>query len=373
MKNIFFLSLLFIWGVSCKKESGGGYGVPTITRVAQPLVSASIDSGSFNQWVIIYGTNLASTQSVSFNDQSVAYDSLYASDTSVTVKIPRAVPAKVTNTVQVTTKGGTATYTFTILIPPLQVTDMLNEYTPVGDTLTVTGQYFDIYGLDTTATAVTFTGGETAKVIAGTATTLTVIVPSGAQPGPITVTGPAPLSTTVTTVAWYMDNRNFLFTMNPFNGWNGSNLVSSGPSPAPINGPYFNVSKAWQSGYAWDPYCSNWCNIPTALVNDPTQYVNYGLKFEMNVSSGGGELPEPLYMCFNSGVFESYMYDPSGTNTYPFTTNGQWETFTVPLSSWGNLGGFVYSNPMIMEFMLQGPNAAQSDFAICNFRLVPIK
>src|SRR5882757_7866127 len=137
IKNIFLffggLLLAGYIGSSCKKDSNPGYGVPTITRVAQPLDSTGINSGSFTQWVIIYGTNLSSTQSVSFNDQDVPYKTLYASDTSVTVQIPRAIPQKITNTLMVTTKGGTATYNFATLIPDLQLTGMLNEYTAVGD------------------------------------------------------------------------------------------------------------------------------------------------------------------------------------------------------------------------------------------------
>ena len=131
IKNIFFLlcglSLAGIIGSSCKKDSAPSYGIPTISHVAQPLNSAGIDSGSFTQWVIIYGMNLASTQAVSFNDQAVAYKTIYSSDTSVTVQIPRAIPQNITNTLTLTTKGGTATYKFTTLIPALQLTGILNE------------------------------------------------------------------------------------------------------------------------------------------------------------------------------------------------------------------------------------------------------
>jgi hypothetical protein len=368
--SLFLGGLLWVvlLGTSCKKNNNVSFGVPTISMVSQPLDSVGINTGSFAQWVTIYGTNLGSAQSVSFNDQTVAYKDIYASDTSVTVQIPRSIPQKVTNTVTVTTKGGTVTYNFTTLIPDLQVTDMFNEYTPVGDTLIVTGQNFDLYGLDTSATTVTFTGGQMVSVASGTPTGLKVVVPAGAQPGPITVKGPASTNVNVTTTAWYMDNRNFLVSMTNFTGWNGSAYLSSGPNPAPINGPYFEVNKTFQAGYQWDPWCSNYCNIPAALVNDPTQYVHYALKFEMNAVA----LPAPLYMCFNNGTFENYLYDPSGTNTFPFTTNGQWETFTVPLSSWGNLNGFTYVSSMIMEFMVQSGIAVPANFAICNYRLVPI-
>src|SRR6187402_1463973 len=170
IKNIFLFMIVGLLagllGTSCKKDSQPGYAMPTITRVAQPLDSSSINSGAFTQWVIIYGTNLGSTQSVTFNDQSVDYKTIYSSDTSVTVQIPRAIPKDITNTITVTTKGGTATYQFTTMIPDLKLSGMLNEYTAIGDTLILLGQNFDLYDLDTSATTVTFTGGAVVNVVA---------------------------------------------------------------------------------------------------------------------------------------------------------------------------------------------------------------
>lgn len=358
--------------VSCKKETKISYTQPVITRVAQPLDSTGIVSGSFTQWIIIYGEHLSSTESVTFNDQVVDYKNFYASDTSISVQIPRAIPENVTNTITVTTKGGTATYQFTVLIPDLQLAGILNEYTAVGDTLTLVGQNFDLYGFTKEGTIVTFTGGQTANLTDASPSALKLIVPEGAGEGPISIKGTAPLNTEATTPDWYKDSRNMLFSMDPFTGWNGSAFISSGPDPAPVNGPYFKVNKSWQGGWAWDPFCSNNCNIPQELVNDPAQYVHYAIKFEMNTPAGPPSLPLKLYMCFNSGNFREYFYDPSGSGTFPFTTNGKWQTFTVPLKNWGNLDGFTFSSTMIMEFMLKDANPSESNFAICNFRMVPL-
>jgi hypothetical protein len=131
------------------------------------------------------------------------------------------------------------------------------------------------------------------------------------------------------------------------------------------------VIKSWNSGWAWDPFCSNNCSLPDGLVNTPGAYVNYALKFEMWTPASGTALPLKLYMCFNSGNFKEYFFD-AGNGVYPFSTGGKWETFTVPLKSWGNLDGFAFSSSMIMEFMLKDANASQSNFSICNFRMVPI-
>jgi hypothetical protein len=133
------------------------------------------------------------------------------------------------------------------------------------------------------------------------------------------------------------------------------------------------VSKNWQGGYAWDPFCSNNCAMPAELVSDPSQYVNYAVKFELYTPATLPAMPLTLYMCFNSGNFKEYFFDVSGNNTYPFTTGGKWQTFTAPLSKWGNLQGFAFSDPMIMEFMLKDNNPSVSNFSICNFRMVRIK
>lgn len=367
------LSLIY----ACKKTSDApNYGLPVITRIAPSThIDTSIGSGIFNEWLIIFGTHLGSTQNVSFNGITVPYNEIYATDTSISIKIPRVIPKNVTNTIEVTTKGGTASHSFTVNVPPLKVNAILNEYTPIGDTLVLIGENFDLYRITKDTGFVTFTGGSGSKVVSATSDTIKTIVPQGAQPGPLSISGDPTLCdlAKVKTSGWYMDNRNFLFDMSNYWGWNGRDFISSGPTPQPINGPYFKVKKDWAGGWAWAPFCSNGCAIPEALVNDPSQYINYALKFEMSTPPGSPALPAPLYMCFNSGDFKDYFYDPTGKGIFPFSTNGKWQTFTVPLKDWGNLNGFIFKSSMIMEFMIKTPNPLQSDFSICNLRLVPIK
>jgi hypothetical protein len=359
-----------------KTSNSPNYGLPAITRIAQPTnADTSIVSGIFNEWLVIYGTHLESTQSVSFNGIMVPYDQLYATDTSISIKIPRVIPDNVTNTIEVITKGGTASHSFTVNIPPLKVNAILDEYTPIGDTLIIIGENFDLYKVTADTGLVVFTGGASSKVISATSDTIQVIVPQGAQPGQLSISGDPALGdlAKVKTSGWYMDNRNFLFDMNNYWGWNGRDFISSGPDPHPINGPYFKVEKDWAGGWAWAPFCSNNCAIPEALVDDPGQYINYALKFEMHTPIGSPALPAPLYMCFNSGDFKDYFYDPTGKGLFPFSTNGKWQTFTVPLKDWGNLDGFTFKPSMIMEFMIKAADPSQSNFSICNLRLVPIK
>lgn len=373
--QLFFLSAALAVSVSsCKKEEeNGGNESPVISKIYTPTNrETGLTTGALNQWLIISGSNLSGTQSVAFNDVVVQPENFFANDTSVTIRIPRQLPGSVNDKVTVTTNYGTTTYDFKVVIPQLLVTDMANEYVNAGDTLEILGDYFDLYGLDTSATTVTFAGDKTTNVVASSASSLKVIVPADVQPGALKITGPAPVNTSVTTTAWYKDNRNFLFDMSAYNGWNGASFLSSGADPAPLNGPYFKVAKSWQGGWAWDPFCSNNCNIPEALVNDASQYKNYALKFEMYTPASTPALPTKLYMCFNTGGFKDYFFDPSASGNFPYSTKGVWRTFSVPLKDWGNLDGFTFKSSMIMEFMLKDANPGESNFSICNFRIVPL-
>jgi len=373
MKNVkisIALLLIYTFIFSCSKNDKLGYGQPSIYRVEQPTDSTNISAGSFEQWIKIYGVNLATTQTVALNDQVVGDSLFYANDTTITLQIPRAIPQNVNNTLTVVTKGGTTTYSFVVNVPALEFTGMFNEYTPIGDTMTLVGKNFDLYDFKPDSSSVIFTGGAVAKVLSVTPTAIKLIVPAGAKEGPVIIQGSAPINAKDTSSAWYMDSRNLLFGMDPFTGWNGASYLSDGPNPISINGTYFHVAKPWQGGYAWDPFCSNNCAIPGELVADPALYKNYAVKFEFYTPASGNTMPLSLYMCFNSGDFREYFYD-IGNGSYPFSTGGKWETFTVPLKNW-SLDGFVFSSSMIMEFMLKDANPSVSDFSICNFRIVPL-
>lgn len=373
MKQILILFLSLVLLQACKKDDTAAGGTPVISKVYTPTDrSNGLVTGELNQWLIIGGANLANTESVEFNDISVSRELFFANDTSVTVRIPRQIPGNVNNKITVTTPAGTASYDFTIMIPQLKVSGMTNEYVEAGDTLEVIGDYFDLYEIDTSATRVDFTGGVSANVAVATPGSLKVVVPEGAQPGPLTITGPAPANLAITTSAWYHDNRNFLFDMNSFGGWNGAAYLSEGPDPAPINGKYLKVAKSWQGGWAWDPFLSNNCNIPQELVDDAANYVNYALKFELYTPATGPALPLKLNVVFNTGGFRDYFFDVSGSENYPYSTRGKWRTFTLPLKDWTSLADYTFVNPMIMEFMLKDANPSESNFSICNFRIVPL-
>ena len=145
---------------------------PTITALAP----ASVVVGDA---LTLTGTNLATATAVAFSGIPVTTFTV-VSASQITTTVPLGAT---TGKVTVTTPGGTATSTdsITVIDPPV-----ISGFTPLsgvaGTTVTLTGT--NLAG----ATSVMFNGVVSTAVTLISATSLTAIVPTGALPGPISVT-----------------------------------------------------------------------------------------------------------------------------------------------------------------------------------------
>lgn len=368
-KSFLYFLLVLLTGITgCSKNDDPPPGAPVITHVTTSTNRVTpITNGELNQWLIIIGRNLSGTRKVEFNDLVAEYKDIYSSDTLVSVQVPRKIPGTVNNKLTLTTDHGTVTYDFPIEIPQLKNTGFEFDYAAAGSTLTILGDNFDLYGFLKEGTTVTFTGGATAQLTEATATALKLTVPNGAQAGAITVKGAAPMNTTFTTTAWYLDSRGVLMDLNAFGGWNGAAFISSGPDPVPFAGQkYFKITKAFGGGWAWDPFMSSRVPIPAEIVADKTKVSNYSLKFELYASGNG--VPSPINIVFQDPGYKETWFDPSGKGQYPFTTGGKWLTMTVPMTAFD---GHTFPATPIMEIMIRGDQPTNANFAITNFRIVP--
>lgn len=160
---------------ACKKNNSLGYtpgsGAPTITSVhtfgkqdttvrydtvisydaqgnqtstlkQRPFPYNPLDSvitqGNLGSYVVIYGTNLGSATSVTFNGTSAFLNRAWNTDKSIVIAIPGNAPAtgpRATNTLIVTTTHGTVTSKFAIIAPP----PIVNSYSSFD--FTSTGGY----------------------------------------------------------------------------------------------------------------------------------------------------------------------------------------------------------------------------------------
>jgi len=78
----------------------------------------------------------------------------------------------------------------------------------------------------------------------------------------------------------YKDDRNIIFGYDK-NGsvWGDTDFITTGPTPAPINGPYVCVNKSI-GNYEWTEFSvHNNIALPADIV---TNLANYVLRFEVN-------------------------------------------------------------------------------------------
>ena len=110
---------------SCKKNDSSS-GQPVITNVRS--VDTTKRDSSFVQAVpgsliVIQGSNFDGLQAVFFNDTSAYFNPVYATSTNIIITIPAtaqtaATDPNVPSVIKVVTSHGTATYAFTLYLPP---------------------------------------------------------------------------------------------------------------------------------------------------------------------------------------------------------------------------------------------------------------
>jgi hypothetical protein len=350
----------------CKKDDTEVCGgPPTITSVTLPTDRTKVStSGNLADWIIIKGTNLCNLSQLSFNDVDVALADAYITATEITVQIPRLVPKKVTNTITVVTAGGTAQTTYTLVVPPLTVSGMANEYTAPGQRAAIVGSNFDIYEVSPAKGKVLWNGTPLA-ITKTTADSVYFVVPAGAVPGDqLKVQDANGIQTAVP--GRYKDNRNVIFNYGA-NGsvWGSTAFISTGPTPAPVDGPFIRINQNIPGSYTWTDFSvHNNIVLPADVV---TNLANYVLRFEVNTLKPFNSNTIRISIDGNVDSQNTYWWAP----TTPFNTRGQWRTMTVPLSSFINDPAALNKPLHKCQFIFAGLNSLDADISFDTFRVVP--
>ena len=349
----------------CKKDAEDVCGgTPTLTSVTSTTDRTKTNaSGNLADWIIVHGTNLCNLSTLSFNDVDVSLADAYITPTEITVQIPRVVPKKVTNTITVTTAGGTAQTTYTLSIPPMTVTSMSNEYAPAGQKAAIVGSNFDLYEV-TPAKGKVLWNGTPLAITKTTADSVYFVVPANATPGAsLKVVDANGKQTDVP--GRYKDNRNIVFGYDTGGSvWGANTFITTGPTPAPVNGAFIRINQPI-SAWAWTEFSTN--NTIVLPVDVATNPNNYVLRFEVNTLKP-----------FNANVIKfSIDGDAGSNNTYlwtpatPFYTRGQWSTKTIPLSAFINKPADLNKPQHECKFLFHGDGALDADISFDNFRIVP--
>lgn len=339
-KMLFLFIALAMTGlfISCSDDDLPNNGKPIISyvRVTNPEAADSlIVAAGQGSMIAIIGQNLQQIRELWINDRKASLVPTYITNTSILTRMPSRIPTEVNNLMKLFfADGDSLLYDFEVAINKPLITSMESEYVPVGDTAVIRGNYFY------KPLEVSFADGVTAEVISIEDDVIEVIVPEGAERGPITIASNFGVTESK---FWYLDNRNVILN---YDDLTAAGSWRSGPiaSENGLDGNYLRLYGSLKANErVEDNFTSQfWGHTryseKTNLVEgDPRNYV---LKFEVRVVSWYGSY---LNICWgpwdNAGNAEVWgnlngrgIWGPWEIENKSFTTNGKWITAVIPLS-----------------------------------------
>jgi hypothetical protein len=357
----------------CSDDVSGGAPRVRYVRITEPTSADSLlVAAAQGQMVAIMGENLQNVVEVWFNDQPAQLQTTFITSTSIITRIPAELPEVITNKMTlVFANGQTLEYDFSVDISEPLVTRMKSEYVNTGDVATFYGDFFY------EPLVVTFSGGVEAEIVEVEDRVLSVIVPDGAEPGPVTIASNFGITETD---FWFRDNRNIIasFDVPLVNGvWQGpTRIVSSDPDITPVNNKFIRVNAELGPWPFYEMYGGpkegdigiEAKSIPQGAIISPG---DYSLKFEIITlkSMAGATMRLHIGNADNSGLDAArqssfYAWEVN------LDTGGEWQTVTLP---WADVyQGFEYDPEGYSVFIyFHGPNAASHNFGLDNIRVVP--
>lgn len=375
-------------------------GTPVVSYVRIPDAASSdslVSHAYMGTTIALVGDNMQSVKEIYFNDQKAILNSSFITPTSLIVDIPNTIPSVVTNAIyMVNNVGDTTKYSFGVDVPNPLLNSMDCEYVADGGTAVINGNFFlPVAGSD--VPEVYFTPNIKATVVSASINKISVLVPAGATPGPISVK--SRYGTTRSKSFQFRDNRGIILdwdNTNASGGWRAGVIGNS--NPAGVAGNYVRFSGSLDdskgAGSSWneDAFSFNlWGSANGRPQGDlfsikPEDAV---LKFEVNVTKAWSCCAlQMIFTPWSTSGTNGYIADgttPRGlwrpweaTGTYK--TDG-WVTVSFPIKNFnmshtggslkladaGNYGGLTF-------FVYHGGIAGAActpEICIDNIRVVP--
>lgn len=375
-KSVLFLLMAFAMAgtfTSCSDDEDLQFGTRMIEyiRVTAPESSDSlIVAAGQGSMVAIIGKNLQDARELWVNDRKASLTPTLITNTSIITRIPSLIPMDITNKMKIVfADGDSLIHNFVVDISEPLISHMVSEYVVTGDVATIRGNYFY------EPLTVTFTGGVTGEIVSVEDEIIEVIVPEGAEPGPITVT--TNFGETESDF-WFRDNRNIIadFENTDFAGWwHGKDyIVASDPAIPAISDKFIRINKelaAWAWFEMWvgngGTILQDTQDIPAEAFAEPG---DYSLKFEINTLEPLTGANLRMYMGPDmpgerGEIF--YLWEPN------VDTGGEWQTVAIPFEEFLEANTTLEYDPngYQVSFHFSGPNAVHANFGLDNIRVVP--
>lgn len=363
-------------------------GAPVVNKIvmANDITGTPIESAAFTQVIRLEGQNLNNVTSIRFNDIEADMGEIYSKYDVVLAKIPRKLPKTVTDRVYITTSDGETSFPLKVTIPELKIQGLYCEYAEPGDTTTIPGNDYDLFGI-TAEDAVVMVGNVQASVIGATQDELTIHIPYRATKGdPITVMGSK--MTAPVTIDYAKTPESFLFNLkkNSPSDWPGvggfthaskyswapANFLYSkfdagkdDPQPLSDDGTYIRF-KDDVGAWGWMVFWAGYIDLPADVGANPE---NYEMRFEF-----WNDNKYPLNSTYRV-IFGTYQWYPGG-NGVVLNTKNHWKTIRIPLDEQDPEGNVMVpkgtdTSTRYSFMIIFSPTAAQTyNLAMTNFRFV---
>ncbi|MDP4265084.1 MAG: cell shape determination protein CcmA [Bacteroidota bacterium] len=282
-------------------------------------------AGKLGNFYIIYGSNLGSTSSITFNGYSAYFNRALITDNSIIVQVPSKTPyfgAQATDSLIITTLYGKAYYKFSILPPPPTVTGYSNYNFSTGSRITLTGVGF------ATVTSVTLSGTSSGTanvtIVNQNDSVLVVQFPAttiarGTLGFGYTAAG-SPQTATATQELVDLDNAYQIFTDDFQNAWgDGSWQSPSGKSTNQAkSGTASFMGTFTANGWKIEGFSNWWPSLP---YDNSYKYFSFWVK--------GGTVNHTLNIETNTSALG---YGQNDGNPIVVPAN-VWTYFKIPISS----------------------------------------
>lgn len=338
-KYILILISILVAGIfsACNDDDNDSKGTPSVDYVR------AIDANKSDSLVVqaylgsplaIMGDNLGGVKEIWFNDQQAKLNPVYITNNSILVSVPNTIPVDVTNKIRLITRSGAeTTYDFKVDVPAPSLLSLENEYAAEGEINVIKGDYF-------IEPKVFFNGGKEAEIKKFSMTEITVVVPSGAIPGPITVE--SMYGSTRSTFS-FKDNNSVTPTTHIFidaesSAWNGWGLSGFG-SEGGVQGKYL-VLEGQSGSWVWpaNPLQLYYINPTRESLIKEGKIEELALRFEV-YSHNWQDTPLVIWFSKDENTHNIDGEDPQA-HWKPYLKAGSksnyqtegWKTITIPLT-----------------------------------------
>ncbi|MEL7121084.1 MAG: glycan-binding surface protein, partial [Bacteroidota bacterium] len=348
LKNIIFISLVFLSVLSCREE------VP-----APVIVAVSPNFGPAETLVTFEGMNLQSIKQIAFSDQVINFNTAYNSENALLLRIPTNVPLG-EHEVSITTAGGTTSTNFRVTLDPPEVFSFAPESAAVGEAVTIKGKnFFD-------PLSVYFFDSIQANIVTATPDSIIAIVPPGVEKGRITVDANG--GATRSPINFFTVKP---ILVNDFDGnglraetskWifvgsinqNSNNAIQSA-DPEPINGNFLKLSGRDDLGINWIGGAENhsW---------DTDQFQTFGITtdanntlVEMDIHNNGRD---------NTNIILVLLEREGSTNDFTHQIKVDWDGWqriSIPLNRFQDLNDFIVDPTKIRTLKIHLIDAEDSN------------